>query len=124
MARARLTPSGWNATLPLIRADSWAAELVAGTWAIWTPSTGDDRALFVGTRAEVTGTLSEGGRVGEDGDRLVITDPFDQPNRWSTDPADDPVPTVGPRCVECGRRFDLTDPTDADEWSYGHDCEA
>jgi ferredoxin-like protein FixX len=26
-------------------------------------------------------------------------------------------------CVECGRRFDLTDETDAEEWAYGHDCE-
>lgn len=27
-------------------------------------------------------------------------------------------------CVECGRVFDLLDPTDADEWATGHDCEA
>ncbi len=27
------------------------------------------------------------------------------------------------RCPECGRVFDLTDETDADEWAYGHDCE-
>lgn len=27
------------------------------------------------------------------------------------------------RCGECGRVFDLTDATDADEWAYGHDCE-
>lgn len=27
-------------------------------------------------------------------------------------------------CSECGRVFDLTDPTDADEWAHGHDCEA
>lgn len=27
------------------------------------------------------------------------------------------------QCPECGRVFDLTDPTDADEWAYGHDCE-
>jgi hypothetical protein len=27
-------------------------------------------------------------------------------------------------CRECGRKFDLTDPTDADEWANGHDCEA
>lgn len=27
-------------------------------------------------------------------------------------------------CPECGRVFDLTDKTDAAEWSYGHDCEA
>lgn len=28
-------------------------------------------------------------------------------------------------CHECGRVFDLTadDPTDANEWYYGHDCE-
>ena len=26
-------------------------------------------------------------------------------------------------CFECGRLFDLTDETDADEWAYGHDCE-
>ncbi len=27
-------------------------------------------------------------------------------------------------CKECGRVFDLTDAVDADEWAYGHDCEA
>lgn len=27
-------------------------------------------------------------------------------------------------CVECGRRFDLTNQQDADEFAYGHDCEA
>lgn len=27
------------------------------------------------------------------------------------------------RCPECGRVFDLTNEIDADEWSYGHDCE-
>lgn len=27
-------------------------------------------------------------------------------------------------CAECGRIFDLTRPVDADEWAYGHDCEA
>lgn len=26
-------------------------------------------------------------------------------------------------CAECGRVFDLTDETDAEEWAYGHDCE-
>ncbi len=31
---------------------------------------------------------------------------------------------LAPRtCPECGRVFDLFDPTDADEWAYGHDCE-
>ena len=28
-----------------------------------------------------------------------------------------------PKCVDCGRVFDLSDETDADEWHYGHDCE-
>lgn len=27
-------------------------------------------------------------------------------------------------CPECGRVFDLTNETDAEEWQYGHDCEA
>lgn len=27
------------------------------------------------------------------------------------------------RCPECGRVFDLTDPDDAAEWGFGHDCE-
>lgn len=31
---------------------------------------------------------------------------------------------VGRRCPECGRVFDLTDEVDAEEWAYGHDCEA
>lgn len=26
-------------------------------------------------------------------------------------------------CSECGRVFDLSDETDAAEWSFGHDCE-
>lgn len=33
-------------------------------------------------------------------------------------------PATMPRCPECGRRFDLLDPTDAEEWYDGHDCEA
>ena len=28
-----------------------------------------------------------------------------------------------PKCVDCGRVFDLFDETDAEEWHYGHDCE-
>lgn len=28
------------------------------------------------------------------------------------------------KCQECERVFDLTDETDAEEWAYGHDCEA
>ena len=28
------------------------------------------------------------------------------------------------QCKECNRVFDLTDDTDAEEWAYGHDCEA
>ena len=28
-----------------------------------------------------------------------------------------------PTCRECGRTFDLTDDSDAEEWAYGHDCE-
>lgn len=28
------------------------------------------------------------------------------------------------KCVECERVFDLGDDEDADEWYYGHDCEA
>jgi hypothetical protein len=27
------------------------------------------------------------------------------------------------QCPECGRVFDLEDPVDGAEWSYGHDCE-
>lgn len=36
------------------------------------------------------------------------------------------VSPAGPcvQCAECGRRFDLGRPADADEWTYGHDCEA
>lgn len=29
----------------------------------------------------------------------------------------------GITCTECGRTFDLLNPADADEWTYGHDCE-
>jgi hypothetical protein len=29
-----------------------------------------------------------------------------------------------PVCVECSRVFDLMDEEDAQEWFYGHDCEA
>ena len=28
------------------------------------------------------------------------------------------------KCPECKRIFDLLDVIDADEWAYGHDCEA
>lgn len=28
------------------------------------------------------------------------------------------------KCRECGRVFDLLNKTEADEWAYGHDCEA
>ena len=27
-------------------------------------------------------------------------------------------------CRECGRTFDLMDLDEAEEWTYGHDCEA
>jgi hypothetical protein len=27
-------------------------------------------------------------------------------------------------CVECDRVFDMFNETDAEEWSYGHDCES
>lgn len=27
-------------------------------------------------------------------------------------------------CVECNRHFDLVNPDDAQDWYYGHDCEA
>lgn len=27
------------------------------------------------------------------------------------------------KCQECGRTFDLTDETQAEEFYYGHDCE-
>jgi hypothetical protein len=28
------------------------------------------------------------------------------------------------KCRECERSFDLAQPVDAEEWYYGHDCEA
>ena len=28
------------------------------------------------------------------------------------------------KCYECGRIFDLLNEKQADEWHYGHDCEA
>jgi hypothetical protein len=28
------------------------------------------------------------------------------------------------RCMECGRKFDLSNDQDAEEYEYGHDCEA
>ena len=28
------------------------------------------------------------------------------------------------KCVECHRVFNLLDEKDAEEWGYGHDCEA
>ena len=30
---------------------------------------------------------------------------------------------MNPTCIECERTFDLQDSIDADEWTYGHDCE-
>lgn len=26
-------------------------------------------------------------------------------------------------CIECGRKFDMFDEQQANEWHYGHDCE-
>jgi hypothetical protein len=26
-------------------------------------------------------------------------------------------------CIECGRKFDMFDEEQANEWHYGHDCE-
>lgn len=31
---------------------------------------------------------------------------------------------LSPTCAECGRTFDLLNPSDAEGWAYGHDCEA
>jgi len=28
------------------------------------------------------------------------------------------------KCVECKRIFDMLDEVDAQEWAFGHDCEA
>jgi len=28
------------------------------------------------------------------------------------------------KCGECSRVFDMTNDIDAQEWAYGHDCEA
>ncbi len=30
---------------------------------------------------------------------------------------------IDTRCIECGRKFDLSNETDAEEYEYGHDCE-
>ena len=27
-----------------------------------------------------------------------------------------------PKCIECGRTFDLFDENESNEWHYGHDC--
>jgi hypothetical protein len=32
--------------------------------------------------------------------------------------------TAMPVCTECRRWFDITDEEQANEWYYGHDCEA
>jgi hypothetical protein len=34
----------------------------------------------------------------------------------------EPIPPTA-TCSECGRRFNLLDLDDADEWTHGHDCE-
>ena len=41
-----------------------------------------------------------------------------------SDTTNQPPIKLTARCVECGRVFDLTDTDDANEWGYGHDCEA
>lgn len=33
------------------------------------------------------------------------------------------IASTNAKCYECGRVFDLTNETDASEWSFGHDCE-
>ena len=41
-----------------------------------------------------------------------------------TVPDDDSTPTETRTCRECQRVFDMMDRHDAEEWAYGHDCEA
>lgn len=43
-----------------------------------------------------------------------------EPFAWANRGDNPPVA----RCGECGRRFDLCDDVEADEWANGHDCEA
>jgi hypothetical protein len=31
---------------------------------------------------------------------------------------------IDTRCIECGRKFDLSNDKDAEEYEYGHDCES
>ncbi|MGA0847936.1 MAG: hypothetical protein ACO395_04705 [Pontimonas sp.] len=47
------------------------------------------------------------------------------PGPWDIDPMWTPdTPDIKPAtCLECGRKFDLTDENDNNEWAYGHDCE-
>ena len=47
----------------------------------------------------------------------------------TTEESPDELVSLGPcpdcaTCQECERKFDLTDETQAEEWYYGHDCEA
>jgi hypothetical protein len=34
------------------------------------------------------------------------------------------LPQAKKTCCECEREFDMFDDVDAQEWHYGHDCEA
>tara|TARA_Y100001949_G_scaffold167888_1_gene166005 strand:- start:102 stop:236 length:135 start_codon:yes stop_codon:yes gene_type:complete len=34
------------------------------------------------------------------------------------------LPQAKKKCCECEREFDMFDDIDAQEWYYGHDCEA
>lgn len=56
---------------------------------------------------------------------MPIVDSTHTPQRSEYPMTHDPRPVrTTATCPECGRVFDLADPTDAEELAYGHDCEA
>jgi hypothetical protein len=54
-----LTSLALDAEMPLVRKDSYMVPLTKHLWAIYTPSTKVDGALFIGDREEMEDRLAE-----------------------------------------------------------------
>lgn len=49
---------------------------------------------------------------------------FDMTNEMADSFTIKVVDLISNTCVECNRTFDMTNETESNEWSFGHDCEA
>jgi hypothetical protein len=88
--------------------------------------TGEQEQRFT-VRREVVETIEIDAYTEEEAEQSAAASPVEL---WTRDIKEERVVdeqplTIVPRdtCPECGRVFDLTNATDADEWFNGHDCE-